>query len=261
MKTNDRTVEVNNVSLHVRLRMEYHNRPVIVFLHDSLGCIELWRDFPDKLCSAVACNMLVYDRQGYGKSDPLPDYLRTSAYLEHEAIVLHDLLNLLEINDAILFGHSDGGSIALIAAGKYPSQFRAVIVEAAHIFVEDVTLNGIRAAVDAYKNTDLRTKLEKYHGDKTETLFKAWTETWLSDHFRSWNILTFLLEITSPVMFIQGEKDEYGPVRQVEGVMHRVRSEVIPLLIPEVHHTAHRQVPQTIIDEVLKFLAPLLNQH
>jgi pimeloyl-ACP methyl ester carboxylesterase len=254
MHTIDKIVEVKNVSLYVRLALQYPNRPVIVFLHDSLGCVELWRDFPERLCTAVSCNMLVYDRQGYGKSAPLAHHHRTNAYLENEAIVLHDLLTLLDIKDVIIFGHSDGGSIALIAAGQYPSLFKAVIVEAAHIFVEDITLDGIRKAVDAYQTTDLKTKLEKYHGDKTETLFKAWTETWLSERFRSWNILKFLLETTSPVIFIQGEHDEYGTVAQMKGVKENVRAKVELCLLPDVHHTPHKQAAENVIERVSKFL-------
>ncbi len=152
---------------------EYHETNaaarVLVFLHDSLGCIELWRDFPAKLADATKCNMLIYDRLGYGKSEPMHTHVRPVNYLEHEADSLNDLLVQLNINNALLFGHSDGGSIALIAAVKYPERIKAIICEAAHIFVEEVTLAGIRAAMEDYKTTNLAERLAKYHGNKVDT--------------------------------------------------------------------------------------------
>lgn len=198
--------------------------------------------------------MLVYDRQGYGKSAPMQSHHRTNDYLENEADTLHILLEKLGLKNVILFGHSDGGSIALIAAARYPRIVQSVIVEAAHIFVEDVTLTGIRAAADAFSSTNLKTRLEKYHGDKTDTLFKAWTETWLSETFRSWTIGHFIPLIQCPVLFIQGECDEYGTIKQQEGVMNGSRSKVETTLLPGVHHSPHKEVPAKVLEISAHFL-------
>jgi len=254
MNISESYCQLDNVSFFLRESVQFENRPTIVFLHDSLGCVQLWRYFPEKLCTALKCNMLIYDRQGYGKSSSLPTHHRTKDYLVKEADVLHHLLSELGRKNVILFGHSDGGSIALIAAGKYPSMVSALVVEAAHVFVEEVTLQGIRAAAREYANTNLRMRLEKYHAEKTETVFKAWTETWLSDDFRSWNIEHFLPRITCPLLFIQGAEDEYGTSKQMEAVSELVKGKVKTVLIPGVHHTPHKEAGMKVMEEVVAFL-------
>lgn len=203
-------IDINGNQLYVELQYHYPDKPTIVFLHDSLGCVQLWREFPQKLAEATQYNLLVYDRLGYGKSEPMPTYKRPINYMELEADILNDLLNTLKIDNVILFGHSDGGTIALLTASKYSEKVKAVICEAGHIFVEDVTLKGIYDAMEAYKTTNLPERLVKYHGDKVETLFKAWTETWTRSDYRDWNIAHFLPKISCPLLFIQGEADEYG---------------------------------------------------
>ena len=136
-------------------------KPTIVFLHESLGCTELWRDFPNKLGALTACNVQVYDRLGYGKSNPFITIKRGNDYIEIEADILREVLKVCNIDKAILFGHSDGGSIALIAAAKYPSHIMGIITEGAHIFVEDITLQGMREAVNAWHITNLKERLQK----------------------------------------------------------------------------------------------------
>jgi len=180
------------------------NNPTIVFLHDSLGCIQLWRDFPQKLAEATQCNVVAYDRLGYGRSEPMLTYERPTHYMELEADVLNELLTALNIDNAILFGHSDGGTIALLTASKYPKKVKAVIAEAAHIFVEDVTLKGIYEAMEAYKNTNLPERLAKYHNDKVDTIFKAWTETWTRSDYRNWNIERFFARYYLPSFVYSG---------------------------------------------------------
>ena len=147
------------------------NHPTLVFLHDSLGCIALWRDFPAALGAATGCPTLSYDRQGYGQSSPFASTERPINYLEVEADLLLRLLEQCAVEQAILFGHSDGGSIALLAAAKHPASIRAVVTEGAHIFVEEVTLQGIREAVQAYRTTALPERLRNYHGAKTNAVF------------------------------------------------------------------------------------------
>ncbi|SFF85908.1 alpha/beta fold hydrolase [Pontibacter chinhatensis] len=230
------------------------SKPVLVFLHDSLGCIKLWRDIPEKLAQATGCTALIYDRQGYGQSSPFESINRGLDYLEQEADVLERLLEKLQISQAILIGHSDGGSIALMAAAKYKSRIKAIITEGAHVFVEEETLAGIRAAVEAYQTTDLPQKLQKYHGAKTEAVFPAWTDTWLSSDFRSWNIEHFLPSILCPALIIQGEKDEYGTLAQVEAVVQQAQGPVQQLILPGIAHTPHREAPELVLEKSAQFI-------
>lgn len=250
---------VNNIALAIQHIHIADNRPTIIFLHDSLGCIELWRDFPQALGEATNCNVLVYDRQGYGKSAPFSTAERDNDYMELEADVLNGLIMKLGIKDVILLGHSDGGSIALIAAGKYPQNIRAVITEGAHIFVEEITLQGIRAGAEAYRTTNLKERLQKYHGDKTEAMFWAWAKTWLTDKFRTWNIESFLPHIQCPVLVIQGDKDEYGTEAQVDGIVNQTSGEAVKLIIPEIGHTPHKEARETVLKESAGFIARLID--
>jgi len=250
----EKDVIINGSVLRMKGNGDHQHQPVIIFLHDSLGSIALWRDFPEALALRASCNTVVYDRQGYGGSAPFGHAARTTDYLEQEADVLNLFMEALGIEKAILFGHSDGGSIALIAAAKYPSRIRAVITEGAHIFVEDITLQGIREAVAAYQHTDLKEKLRKYHGDKTEAMFRAWTDTWLAAAFRSWNIEHFLWRITCPVLVIQGEKDEFGSPAQVEGIVRGVSGEASAYLVPAVGHTPHKEAPEAVVEAAASFI-------
>lgn len=240
---------------------KYANRPTIIFLHDSLGCITLWRDFPNKLADLTNCNVLIYDRLGYGQSGKMLTYTRQINYLETEADILNELVTKLEIESAILFGHSDGGSISLIMASKYPNRIIATILEAAHIFVEDVTLNGILEAMKAYETTDLRKRLIKYHGaDKVDDLFKAWTETWTAKKYREWNIEHFLPKIKCPTLVIQGDKDEYGTEKQVDGIVGKVSAMTIKLFLADISHTPHKDNPEQILKHSATFINTVLNK-
>lgn len=250
----ERIIDVKGKKLYTEYYNSFKNKPTIVFLHDSLGSVQLWRDFPAKLSEAVQCNVLVYDRLGYGKSNPMPTHIRPVNYMELEADLLNELLVQLNIDHTILFGHSDGGTIALITAAKYPERVDAVICEAGHIFVEEATLKGVNDAWEAYKTTNLPERLQKYHGDKVEMLFKAWTETWTRDDYRSWNIEYLLKEIICPLLFIQGEADEYGTLDQVEKTVTQVSGIAEKYIIPGIGHTPHKQVPDLVLEKVIEFL-------
>lgn len=236
------------------------DRPSVVLLHDSLGCVETWRDFPRALAERVALDAVVYDRQGYGRSSPFGQEPRTLQYLEEEARVLRDLLDRLEIASAILFGHSDGGSIALLAAAMEPNRIAAVVTEGAHVFVEEVTLRGIRAARESLGTTDLAERLARYHGDKVAAIASAWIDTWLSPEFRSWNIERYLPDIRCPVLVIQGEQDEFGTIEQVNAIVRGVGARAKPLLIPGIGHTPHREAREAVLDAVATFLAAPPNE-
>lgn len=255
----EEVIDVKGKNLFIKFNNSFENKPTIVFLHDSLGSVQLWRDFPEKLAEATQCNVLAYDRLGYGKSFPMTTHERENNYMELEADGLNDLLSELNINDVILFGHSDGGTIALITASKYPEKVKAVICEAGHIFVEDITVKGVEEALNAYNTTNLPQRLEKYHSDKVETIVKAWTEIWLSEKFRTWNIESFLQNITSPLLFIQGEADEYGTLDQVEKTVSQVKGTAEKFIIPNIGHTPHKESPEIVLNKSIEFINSVIN--
>lgn len=221
---------------------ESKNSPTIIFLHDSLGCIKTWRDFPERLAQKTECNYLVYDRLGYGESSLDPNVLkRRKDYLDIEAEILNDMIEQLKIPKPILFGHSDGASIALIAASKRNNNILGIIVEAAHIFVEEITLEGIRKVTENYPNGKLRKKLLQYHGSKTDDVFYAWTNTWLNDDFRNWNIESALPQISCPSLIIQGENDEFGSLQQVDGIEQGIQGETKKAIVKNIGHTPHKE--------------------
>ena len=234
------------------------SRPTLVFLHEGLGSIEMWHDFPEALLKKTGCNGLLYDRWGHGQSDPI-DVQRTLRYVHDEALdSLPGVLRHCEVNDSVIIGHSDGGSIALIFAAEYPELVRGIITEAAHVFVEEITLEGIKDALEVYKNTDLREKLARYHGDNTERIFRAWHETWLQPEFKGWNIEDCLPKITCPVLVIQGEDDQYGTEAQVESIAGRVAGSAKPLLIPNCAHIPHKEATDRVLNEMTEFILGLL---
>ena len=229
--------------------------PTLVFLHDSLGCIETWRGFPEQLAQATGCNYLVYDRLGYGQSSPDPDALRRQKdYMHKEAVVLNELLQRLDLTQPILFGHSDGATIALIAAAQEGNRIAGLIVEAPHIFVEEVTLAGVQKAFDSYPNELFRAKLQKYHGAKADDVFYSWTKTWLSNDFRDWSIESLLPQISCPCLIIQGEKDEFGTLRQVEGIVQSVSGPVRKEIVKNTGHSPHKTHKDLTLRSSAKFV-------
>lgn len=228
----------------------------LVFLHEGLGSIGQWRDFPSRLSERTGLPALVYDRWGYGNSDPftLP---RTTSYLHDEALAgLPAVLEACRIDRAVLVGHSDGGSIALIYASKHPENVRAVITEAAHVFVEDVTVQGIREAVEDYASTDLCKRLARYHGDKTDLVFHGWADTWLSPGFRSWNIEEFLPGVRCPVLIIQGVDDRYGTPAQVRAIERQVSGPAKALLL-RCGHIPHAEAREEVLEAMAGFIEEL----
>jgi pimeloyl-ACP methyl ester carboxylesterase len=232
--------------------------PTLVFLHDSLGCIETWRGFPGRLAEDTKLDGLIYDRRGYGRSSPLPRATRAPDYLEGEAALLIDVLDEVGVERAALFGHSDGGSIALIAAARYPERISAVVTEGAHVFVEELTLDGIRAARHTLQSTGLRDRLARYHGDKTDAMTSAWIDTWLAPEFRDWNIECHLGAIECPVLAIQGVRDEYGTPAQVDAIVRGVGANARGWMVPDVGHTPHRDAPEAVLDTTARFITNAL---
>ncbi len=166
--------------------------PSIVFLHEGLGCVGTWRDFPDRLALATGCGALVYSRMGYGASDSLIGR-RPTRYMHDEALgVLPAVLENFKLEKPVLFGHSDGASIALIHAGAHSSSVRGLIVEAPHVFVEAISIEGIERITADYETTRLKERLARYHGSNTDSMFRGWSDVWLSPKFREWNIEEYL---------------------------------------------------------------------
>jgi pimeloyl-ACP methyl ester carboxylesterase len=231
----------------------------LVFLHEGLGSIAQWKNFPVQLCQACGLPGLVYERWGFGNSEPLSGPRETD-YLHDEA--LRSLPEVLECSGIttppILIGHSDGGTIALLFATAFPEKVRAIITEAAHVFVEDVTLEGIRAAKRAYETTDLQQRLASYHGANTDAMFKGWCDTWLRPDFRHWNIVTQLPKITCPALIIQGQADEYGTPAQVHAIAAGVSGYVETLLIPNCAHVPHHQAREQVLREMGRFITSLV---
>jgi pimeloyl-ACP methyl ester carboxylesterase len=230
--------------------------PHLVFLHEGLGSVGQWKDFPLSLCKITKLPALVFDRWGYGKSEPCGK-VGDIGYLHEEALTcLPQVLGYFGIEKCILIGHSDGGSIALMFAAAHPEKVCCLVTEAAHVFVEDVTLEGIREAVRVYEDTGLRERLSKYHGDKTDLVFKRWSETWLSPSFREWNIENYLPDVNCPVLAIQGKDDPYGTPAQVDAISRQVSGPSSGLIIPDCGHIPHFQAREVVIQAMADFIAP-----
>jgi pimeloyl-ACP methyl ester carboxylesterase len=230
-------------------------RPPIVMLHEGLGSVAHWRDFPARLAARTRCGVLVYSRYGYGNSDRLAEQ-RTVDYMHLEAeVALPALLAQLGIWRPVLLGHSDGASIALIFAGKFPDAARALILEAPHVFVEDVSIDSIAKARTVYQTTDLPSKLGRYHAHPDET-FWGWNDIWLDPRFRSWDIEEYLAAIHCPVLLIQGEDDEYGTTRQLDAIRARIPQAEV-LLLANCKHAPHRDQPDATLDRMANFIASL----
>ncbi|HND22399.1 MAG TPA: alpha/beta hydrolase [Acidobacteriota bacterium] len=228
--------------------------PTLVFLHEGLGCVSLWRDFPEQLFLQTGCGALVYSRAGYGKSDPasLP---RPVWFMHDEAEILGVILEQTGIKKPILLGHSDGASIALIyAGGPQGSSVSGLILEAPHVFTEPYGLESIARIRELYRTTDLRQRLARHHGDNTDIAFWGWNDVWLHPAFQAWNIESVLPAITAPMLIIQGETDEYGTWRQVEAIQHQSGGKVQTLAIPECGHSPHREFPDFVLDAMAKFI-------
>ena len=217
---------------------------VVVFLHEGLGSVAMWKDFPARFCDAHGLRGLVFSRSGYGRSTPRAGRRALGARLHaprRPTRCCRRCSRALGIERPWLFGHSDGGSIALLHAARFPS-VAGVVVVAPHIFVEDVSIASIEAARDAYATTDLRERLARYHDDP-DSAFCGWNDVWLDPAFRDWNIEAELARIRCPVLAVQGEDDEYGTLEQIRGIARRVPKTRL-LVLPNCGHSPHRDQPE-----------------
>ncbi|RZI44292.1 alpha/beta hydrolase [Herbaspirillum sp. HC18] len=225
---------------------QHSTHPVIVFLHEGLGSISMWRDFPERFCTEHGFRGLVFSRYGYGRSTPRPceerlpiSYLHEQA---HEA--LPEFLRALGIERPWLFGHSDGGSIALLYAARFPENVSGIVVMAPHIFIEDISIAGIHSARDTFLQTDFKDRLARHHHD-AESVFRGWNDAWLNPAFRAWNIESEVAQITCPVLAIQGDGDEYGTLEQIYGI-ERLVPRARALALAQCGHSPHRDQPDAV---------------
>jgi len=247
-----------------RLEVAWHGpspgeAPTLVFLHEGLGCVALWRDFPAILAEATGCGALVYSRLGYGRSDPC-DLPRPVRYMHDEGLtVLPELIEAAGIRECILVGHSDGGSIALIYAGGTPAApLRGVVCEAAHVVCEDITARSIQQAGVAYREGDLRAKLAKYHGENVDGAFWGWHDAWLHPDFREWDLTEYLPDIGVPMLVLQGEDDPYGTSAQVEAIERGAGGEIEVLMLPDCGHCPHLEQREATLRAMAAFVSRAL---
>lgn len=229
--------------------------PTLVFLHEGLGCVALWKDFPQRLTVATGCGALVYSRAGYGASDPV-ELPRPLTYMHHEGLeTLPQVLDAAGIRRAVLVGHSDGASIALIhAGGVRDPRVEGLILMAPHVFNEPLCVASIEKARDAYRGGTLREGLAKYHGDNVDVAFWGWNRAWLDPGFLEWNLESFLPGVAVPALLIQGRDDEYGTAAQIEAIERQVAGPRVTLWLDECGHAAHRDRPEAVVDAASEFL-------
>jgi pimeloyl-ACP methyl ester carboxylesterase len=237
----------------IRIPASRPDLPVIVMLHEGLGSISHWKDFPAQVAERTGAGVFVYSRRGHGASDPAVQ-ARSIRYLHHEAeIVLREILRQAEIKKPVLLGHSDGASIAILYAGMFPESPRGIILEAPHVFVEQKAIAGIERARHAFESTDLPQKLGRHHAD-ADALFRAWYGIWLSPEFRGWNIEEYLGRVRCPVLMIQGIDDEYGTLAQTDAIRARIPQSELAVL-DSSKHSPHRDQTQITLDLIAKFVA------
>lgn len=233
-------------------------KPVLVFLHEGLGSIRQWRDFPAKLARATGCAALVYDRYGYGQSDVLQEPRRTPHFMHDEALLaLPEVLKEARIENPILVGHSDGASIALIYAGAGHA-VRGVIAMAPHVFIEPVCIESIRKAARVFETTDLPERLGRYHRDVRKT-FYGWADVWRDGEFGAWDIRgDYLPGIRCPLLAIQGRDDEYGTMAQLDEIARRVAGPCRLLKLERCAHAPFREQPEVVLAEAASFARELV---
>lgn len=227
--------------------------PIVLF-HDSLGCVDLWRDFPGDLSAATGRRVIAYDRLGFGHSDARGDKLAMDFIADEAKSYFPVVRGQLGIEKFIAFGHSVGGGMAVNCAARFAADCEALVTIAAQAFPEDRTLQGIRVAKEQFRDEKQVERLRKYHGEKARWVLDAWIETWLHPEFASWSLAPVLPQVTCPVLAIHGIHDEYGSTRHPEmiGQLSGDRSRIE--IIPDTYHTPHRERPELVINLVSEFM-------
>jgi pimeloyl-ACP methyl ester carboxylesterase len=250
----------DDVTVGARLEARWWRWPgaalPIVLLHEGLGSVGLWREFPAALATRTGRSVFAYSRRGYGDSEarggPLPlDFMEREA-----ADVVPRVLDAAGIDRAVLLGHSDGASIALLAAAAWPARIAALVIEAPHVFVEDLTLASIADARERYRSTDLRARLARHHRHVDEA-FHGWNDVWLDPEFKSWNIEPVLPHVGQPLLVLQGLQDEYGTAFQLRAIERQVDGPVVTMLIQKCGHSPHRDQRAAVLHHAAGFLTPI----
>lgn len=238
----------------VRYPARRQDRTTLVFLHEGLGCVALWKDFPQRVAQASGLDTLVFSRIGYGNSDPAP-LPRPLTYMHHEGLrILPEVLDAAGIDRCILVGHSDGASIAIIhAGGVRDPRVQGLVLMAPHVFNEPVCVASIEKARMAYRE-GLRDKLAAYHGDNVDCAFHGWNDAWLDPGFLDWNIEEYLAPISIPVLVIQGRDDEYGTLDQVAAIERQCGGAVQTLVLERCRHAPHRDRDEATLAAIVRFV-------
>lgn len=254
MRITNEIYKLDNISLEVKIINNdiKNNLAPLVMLHEGLGSIALWKDFPEKLANKIDRKIIIYSREGMGKSTPITAS-RNIKFMHTEA--KYYLKNIIEYyceKEPILFGHSDGASIALIYGGLDMS-INSIIVEAPHLMVEDITVREISKIKSKWQTSNLRDKLGKYHED-VEGAFNGWCNIWLSEEFKKWNIEEYIKKVKVPLFAIQGENDQYGSIEHIDLLEKLLETRFKKLIISNCRHSPHEEYPDLIIDNIGKFL-------
>ncbi len=253
-KFSEGRLEVNSHTVYYQLFFPKAYTPIapVVFLHEGLGSIEQWKDFPMKLMQNTDEPFLLYDRPGYGKSSEVRE--RDAFYLHAEAENLKILLAKLEITQAVrLFGHSDGATLALIFAALYPDLCESIIIEAPHVFIEEVTVNGVKRAMKEWSTGSLKKRIIRYHGNKAQSMFSSWAKFWSKPENHQWNIIAEMNQIICPVLFIQGDNDHFGSFEQGRKIAENCKGNYAEFLLSDCGHIPHLEKEKEVIKASLDF--------
>lgn len=238
-----------------RIEARLSNLPAFVLLHEGLGSVSHWRDFPQVLAETTGAGVFLYSRYGHGLSDALQEP-RSVSYMHHEAqVVLPEILEKAGIERPLLLGQSDGASIAILYAGTFPDSPAGLVLEAPHVFVEDITISSIAKARVQYKETDLPQRLGRHHAS-VDSLFWGWNDVWLDPRFRSWNIESYLDRVRCPVLVLQGAQDEYGTAKQIEAIQRRIPA-ASAMILEDCKHAPHRDCSDATLAAINDFLGRL----